>query len=213
MPGHTGLVGQAFGLKFQSDGNSTLLLRTHGELDLTDQGEVSNFFSAEKPDFVILAATKVGGIHANSTYPAEFIYENLMIQSNVIHQSYLHGVKKLEYLGSTCAYPKNALQPMKEDSLLTLPLDPTNELYAVAKIAGLKLCESYNRQYGTCYQTILPTNLYGIHDNFHPENSHVIPGMMLRIHQAKVETLPEVKIWGKGSSCLWMTWWKSVCFC
>ena len=174
------------------------MLRTHGGLDLTNQGEVSNFFSAEKPDFLILAVAKVGGIHANSTYPADFIYENLMIQSNVIHQSYLHGVKKLVYFGSTCAYPKNALQPMKEDSLLTGPLKPTNEPYIVAKIAGLKLCESYNSQYGTFYRTIMPTNLYGIHDNFHPENSHDIPGMMRRIHEAKMADFPEVEIWGSG---------------
>ena len=170
-----------------------------GELDLTNQGEVSNFFSAEKPDFVILAAAKVGGIHANWTYPAEFIYDNLMIQNNVIHQSYLNRVKKLIYIGSTCAYPKNAPQPMKEGSILTGPLEPTNEPYAVAKIAGLKLCESYNRQYGTFFQTLLPTNLYGIHDNSHPEKSHVIPGMMRRIHEAKVEDLHEVQIWGSGS--------------
>ena len=156
------------------------------ELDFTIQVAVFEFFSAEEPDCVILAAAKVGEIHANSTYPAEFIYENLMIQSNVIHQSYLHRVKKLVYLGSTCAYPKNALQPMQEKSLLTGPLEPTNEPYAVAKIAGIKLCESYNRQYGTCYQTILPTNLYGIHDNFHPENSHVIPGLMRRDRKSVV---------------------------
>ena len=194
IAGHTGLVGQAFDRKLQSDGDSSLLLRTHGELDLTNQGEVSNFFSAEKPDFVILAAAKVGGIHANSTYPAEFIYENLMIQSNVIHQSYLHGVKKLVYLVSTCSYPKNALQPMKEEYLLTGHLEPTNEPNAVSKIVGLKMCESYNRQYGTSYHTIMPTNLYGIHDNSHPGNSHVIPGMMRRIHEAKEESLPEVLI-------------------
>jgi GDP-L-fucose synthase len=198
IAGHTGLVGQAFFRKFQSDGESALLLRTHGELDLTNQGEMSNFFSVEKPDFVILAAAKVGGIHANSTYPAEFIYENLMIQSNVIHQSYLHGVKKLVYLGSTCAYPKQTPQPMKEENLLTGSLEPTNEPYAVAKIAGLKMCESYNMQYGTSYRTVMPTNLYGIHDNFHPENSHVIPGMMRRIHEAKMADLPEVEIWGSG---------------
>ena len=198
IAGHTGLVGQAFVRKFQSDGNSTLLLRTQVVLDLTNQGEVSNFFSAEKPDLVILAAAKVGGIHANSTYPAEFIYENLMIQSNVIHQSYLHGVKKLVYLGSTCAYPKQTPQPMKEENLLTGSLEPTNEPYAVAKIAGLKMCESYNMQYGTSYRTVMPTNLYGIHDNFHPENSHVIPGMMRRIHEAKMADSPEVEIWGSG---------------
>jgi len=162
IAGHTGLVGQAFVRKFQSDGNSTLLLRTHGGLDLANQAAVSDFFSKERPGLVILAAAKVGGILANSTYPAEFIYENLMIQSNDIHQSYLHGVKELVYLGSTCAYLKNTLQPMKEDS------------------------------------TIMPTNLYGIHDNYHPENSHVIPGMMRRIHEAKMADLPEVEIWGSG---------------
>jgi len=153
---------------------------------------VSHFFSAENPDIVIFAAAKVGGIHANWTYPAEFIYENLMIQSNVIHQSYLHGIKKLVYLGSTCAYPKQTPQPMKEENLLTGPLEPTNEPYAVAKIAGLKICESYNRQYSTCYLTIIPTNLYGIHENIHPVNSHVIPGMMHRIHEVKMANLPEV---------------------
>lgn len=198
IAGHTWLVGQAFDRKLQSDGDSSLLLRTHGELDLTNQVAVADFFSAEKPDCVILAAAKVGGIHANSTYPAEFIYENLMIQSNVIHQSYLHGVKKLVYLGSTCAYPKQTPQPMKEENLLTGSLEPTNEPYAVAKIAGLKMCESYNRQYGRSYRTVMPTNLYGIHDNFHPENSHVIPGMMRRIHEAKMADLPEVEIWGSG---------------
>jgi GDP-L-fucose synthase len=198
IAGHTGLVGQAFVKKFKADCNSDLLLRTHKELDLTNQGEVSHFFSAENPDIVIFAAAKVGGIHANWTYPAEFIYENLMIQNNVIHQSYLHGVKKLIYIGSTCAYPKNTPQPMKEDSILTGPLEQTSEPYAVAKIAGLKLCESYNRQYGTVFQMLLPTNLYGIHDNYHPENSHVIPGLMRRIHEARVEALPEVQIWGSG---------------
>ena len=178
IAGHRGLVGSAIVRQLRSRGFYNLITRTHEELDLTNQGEMSNFFSVEKPDFVILAAAKVGGIHANSTYPAEFIYENLMIQSNVIYQSYLHGVKKLVYLGSTCAYPKQTPQPMKEEYFLTGPLEPTNEPYAVAKIAGLKMCESYNRQYGTSYRTVMPTNLYGIHDNFHPENSHVIPGMM-----------------------------------
>ena len=178
IPGHSGLVGQAFVRKLEDEGSVSLLLKTHSELDLTNQGEVTDFFSSEKPDFVILAAAKVGGIHANNTYPAEFIYENLMIQSNVIHQSYLHGIKNLIYLGSTCAYPKIALQPMKEDSILTGPLEPTNEPYAVAKIEDLKMCESYNMQYGSSYRTVMSTNLYGIHDNFHPENSHVIPGMM-----------------------------------
>ena len=200
IAGHSGLVGQAFVRKLRDEGSGSLLLKTHLELDLTNQGMVTDFFSSEKPDLVILAAAKVGGIHANNTYPAEFIYENMMIECNLIHQSYLHGVKNLIYFGSTCAYPKNALQPMKEDSILTGPLEPTNEPYAVAKIAGIKLCESYNRQYGTCYQTILPTNLYGIHDNFHPENSHVIPGLMRRIHEAKVNDIPEVSIWGSGSA-------------
>ena len=156
IAGHSGLVGQAFVRKLRDEGSGSLLLKTHLELDLTNQGMVTDFFSSEKPDLVILAAAKVGGIHANNTYPAEFIYENMMIECNLIHQSYLHGVKNLIYFGSTCAYPKNALQPMKEDSILTGPLEPTNEPYAVAKIAGMKLCESYNRQYGTCYQTILP---------------------------------------------------------
>jgi GDP-L-fucose synthase len=163
-----------------------LILRVHDELDLTDQSAVRAFFEAERPDQVYLAAAKVGGIHANNTYPAEFIYRNLMIEANVIHEAWRAGVKKLLFLGSSCIYPKMATQPIHEESLLTGPLEPTNEPYAIAKIAGIKLCESYNRQYGTDYRSIMPTNLYGPGDNYHPENSHVIPSLIRRFHEAKL---------------------------
>ena len=180
------------------DGNQ-IVTRTHAELDLTDQHAVHDFFSKEKPDQVYLAAAKVGGIHANNTYPAEFIYENLMVQANVIHSAHLNGVKKLLFLGSSCIYPKLATQPMAENSLLTGILEPTNEPYAVAKIAGIKLCESYNRQYGSDYRSVMPTNLYGPGDNYHPENSHVIPALLRRFHEAKLANAPEVVIWGTGT--------------
>jgi GDP-L-fucose synthase len=172
-------------------------------MDLSDQAEVKNFFQQEMPDQVYLAAAKVGGIHANNAYPAEFIYDNLMVEVNITHQAFLHGVKKLLFLGSSCIYPKLATQPMSEDALLTGKLEPTNEPYAVAKIAGIKLCESYNRQYGQShgvdYRSVMPTNLYGVGDNYHPENSHVIPGLIRRFHEAKVQGLPQVLIWGTGT--------------
>lgn len=175
-----------------------LVLRTHAELDLTDQSAVRAFFESEKPDQVYLAAAKVGGIHANNTYPAEFIYRNLMMEANVIHEAWRVGVNKLLFLGSSCIYPKQAPQPMQESALLTGVLEPTNEPYAIAKIAGIKLCESYNRQYGTDYRSVMPTNLYGPGDNYHPENSHVIPALIRRFHEAKIADAPSVTIWGSG---------------
>jgi GDP-L-fucose synthase len=176
-----------------------LVTRTHAELDLTNQAAVQAFFAEEKPDQVYLAAAKVGGIHANNTYPADFIYQNLMVQANVIEAAFRNGVKKLLFLGSSCIYPRMAPQPMAEDALLTGPLEPTNEPYAIAKIAGIKLCESYNRQYGRDYRSVMPTNLYGPGDNYHPENSHVIPALLRRFHEAKVANAPEVVIWGSGT--------------
>jgi len=175
-------------------------MRTHKELDLTSQVQVQTFFKKEKPDYVILAAAKVGGIHANNTYPADFIYQNMMIEANVINSAYENKVKRLLFLGSTCIYPKAVEQPMREDALLTDVLEPTNEPYALAKIAGIKLCESYNRQHGTDFRSVMPTNLYGINDNFHPENSHVIPALMRRFHEAKVNNDAEVVVWGTGNA-------------
>ncbi|MGJ0486534.1 MAG: GDP-L-fucose synthase [Methylomicrobium sp.] len=198
VAGHRGMVGSALVRQLEARGDCEVVERTHRELDLTDQTVVADFMQTEKPDVVILAAAKVGGIWANNTYPAEFIYENLMIESNVIHQAYRSGVKRLLFLGSSCIYPKLAPQPMREDALLTGVLEPTNEPYAVAKIAGIKLCESYNRQYGVDYRSVMPTNLYGPNDNFHPENSHVIPAMMRRFHEAKLNDAPEVVVWGSG---------------
>ena len=177
----------------------TLLTRSHAELDLTDQAQVRDFMQAEKPDVVILAAARVGGIHANNSYPADFIYENLMIQANVIHQAHAAGVRRLLQLGSSCIYPRQAPQPMAEDALLTGVLEPTNEPYAVAKIAGIKLCESYNRQFGTDYRSVMPTNLYGPGDNFHPENSHVLPALIRRFHEAAQAGAESVTIWGTGT--------------
>jgi GDP-L-fucose synthase len=188
VAGSNGLVGSAIERRLQSGGYSNLLTPEIDELDLTDPKSVADFFAAEKPEYVILAAAKVGGIHANNTYPADFIYLNLAIQNSVIHQAYLHGVKRLLFLGSSCIYPKNASQPMGEDALLTGLLEPTNEPYALAKIAGLKMCESYNRQYGTRFVAVMPTNLYGPGDNFHPENSHVLPALIRRFHEAKTTT-------------------------
>jgi len=173
--------------------------RTHKELDLTNQSDVIKFFIQERPAYVILAAAKVGGIHANNTYPAEFIYENIMIEANVINSAYISGTKRLLFLGSTCIYPKDVEQPMHEDALLTGVLEPTNEPYAVAKITGIKLCESYNRQYKTDFRSVMPTNLYGINDNFNSDNSHVIPALISRFHEAKVKNLPEVVVWGSGN--------------
>jgi len=175
-------------------------MRTHKELDLTNQAQVQTFFKQEKPDYVILAAAKVGGIYANDTYPADFIYQNMMIEANVINSAYENKVKRLLFLGSTCIYPKAVDQPMREDALLTDVLESTNEPYALAKIAGIKLCESYNRQYGTDFRSVMPTNLYGINDNFHPENSHVIPALMRRFHEAKVNNDTEVVVWGTGDA-------------
>ena len=198
IAGHRGMVGGAILRALQAQGQHELVTRTSAELDLTDQAAVRAFFQAERPDQVILAAAKVGGIHANNSYPAQFIYENLMIECNVIHQAYAAGVTKLLQLGSSCIYPKEAPQPMAEDALLTGVLEATNEPYAIAKIAGIKLCESYNRQYGTDYRSVMPTNLYGPGDNFHPENSHVLPALIRRFHQAAQEGAEEVVVWGSG---------------
>ena len=206
VAGSSGLVGSAIVRRLQSGGYTNLLTPEIDELELTDPKAVADFFAAEKPEYVILAAAKVGGIHANNTYPADFIYLNLAIQNAVIHQAYLHGVKRLLFLGSSCIYPKAAAQPMGEDALLTGLLEPTNEPYALAKIAGLKMCESYNRQYGTKFVAVMPTNLYGPGDNFHPENSHVLPALILRFHEAKMKSGKRevghegtVTIWGTGT--------------
>jgi GDP-L-fucose synthase len=199
VAGHRGMVGSAIVRTLRSAGHDRFITRTHAELDLTDQRGVMHLFATEKPDQVYLAAARVGGIHANNTYPAEFIYSNLMVQANVIHAAYTHGVRKLLFLGSSCIYPRLAPQPMSEDALLTGPLEPTNEPYAVAKIAGIKLCESYNRQYGTDYRSVMPTNLYGPGDNYHPENSHVVPAMLRRFHEAKLAGAPSVAVWGTGT--------------
>lgn len=199
VAGANGLVGSALVRSLHAHGYTNLLTPSRDELDLTDQQAVANFFQSKKPDYVFLAAAKVGGIHANNSYPAEFIYGNLVIQTNVIHQAWLHGVKRLLFLGSSCIYPKLAPQPMKEEHLLTGPLEPTNEPYAIAKIAGIKLCESYNRQYSAQFIAVMPTNLYGPGDNFHPENSHVLPGLIRRFHEAKLQSASEVIVWGSGT--------------
>ncbi len=199
VAGHRGMVGSAIVRALKSQGQTNFVVRTHAELDLLDQQAVRHFFETEKPDQVYLAAAKVGGIHANNTYPAEFIYQNLMVQANVIDAAFRNGVQKLLFLGSSCIYPRLAPQPMSEDALLTGTLEPTNEPYAIAKIAGIKLCESYNRQYDVDYRSVMPTNLYGPGDNYHPENSHVIPGLILRFHEAKISCAPNVTIWGTGS--------------
>lgn len=200
IAGHRGLVGSALRRCLSQAGFDNLLVRTHAELDLTQQAAVTDFFQREKPDHVFLAAAKVGGIHANDTYPAEFIYQNLMMECNVIHAAYQHRVKRLLLLGSSCIYPKFAAQPMREEALLTGLLEPTNEPYAVAKIAGIKLCESYNRQYGTDFRSVMPTNLYGPEDNFHPQNSHVIPALLRRFHEAKLNGDSQVSVWGSGKA-------------
>ena len=205
VAGHRGMVGSAIVRTLLAQGHSPerIVTRTHAELDLINQQAVNDFFAQEKPDQVYLAAAKVGGIHANNTYPAEFIYQNLMVQANVIDAAFRNSVQKLLFLGSSCIYPKLAPQPMAEDALLTGPLEPTNEPYAIAKIAGIKLCESYNRQYGQShgvdYRSVMPTNLYGPGDNYHPENSHVIPALIRRFHEAKVAHAPTVTIWGSGT--------------
>ncbi len=203
VAGHRGMVGSAIVRQLLAKGFNNIVTRTHAELDLCNQQAVSDFFLQEKPEQVYLAAAKVGGIHANNTYPAEFIYQNLMVEANVIHQAFNASVRKLLFLGSSCIYPKMAAQPMTEDALLTGKLEATNEPYAVAKIAGIKLCESYNRQYGLShdidYRSVMPTNLYGPGDNYHPENSHVIPALIRRFHEAKEKNSPEVIIWGTGT--------------
>jgi GDP-L-fucose synthase len=200
IAGHGGLVGSAIVRQLKQRGFSNLIVRTHKELDLTNQVQVKNFFKQEKLDYVILAAAKVGGIYANNTYPADFIYQNMMIEANVINAAYENKVKRLLFLGSTCIYPRAVEQPMREDALLTDVLEPTNEPYALAKIAGIKLCESYNRQHGTDFRSVMPTSLYGINDNFHPESSHVIPALMRRFHEAKVNNDAEVVVWGTGNA-------------
>ena len=199
VAGHRGLVGSALLRQMKVQGYDNILSRTHAELDLTHQISVANFFKVEQPDYVILAAAKVGGIHANNTYPAEFIHENLAIQTNVIHQAYLSGVKRLLFLGSSCIYPKDCPQPIKEEYLLTGSLEATNRSYALAKIAGIEMCWSYNRQYGTQYLAVMPTNLYGPGDNYHPENSHVIPALIRKFHEAKMNNQPTVSVWGTGT--------------
>ncbi|HET9651071.1 MAG TPA: GDP-L-fucose synthase [Usitatibacter sp.] len=197
VAGHRGMVGSAIA-RVLARGGHELVTRTHEELELTSQADVRAFFEAERVDVVVLAAAKVGGIHANNAYPAEFIYDNLMVQANVVHEAWRAGVKRMLFLGSSCIYPREAPQPMAEDALLTGKLEPTNEPYAIAKIAGIKLCESYNRQYGTDYRSVMPTNLYGPGDNYHPQNSHVIPGLIRRFHEAKAGGADEVVIWGTG---------------
>jgi len=199
IAGHRGLVGSALMRQLSAQGYINVVTRTHAELDLTNQQAVTDFFESEKPEYVILAAAKVGGIHANNTYPAEFIQENLAIQTNVIHQSYVAGVKRLLFLGSSCIYPRDCQQPIKEEYLLTGPLESTNRPYALAKIAGIEMCWSYNRQYGTQYLAVMPTNLYGAGDNYHLENSHVIPALIRKFHEAKLNKQSIVTVWGTGT--------------
>ena len=199
VAGHNGMVGSAIVRRLRTLGYTNIVTRTRAELDLLNQAAVAEFFRSERVEQVYLAAAKVGGIHANNTYPAEFIHQNLTIQSNIIHNAWLAGVRHLLFLGSSCIYPKLAPQPMSEEALLTGTLEPTNEPYAVAKIAGIKMCESYNRQYGTSFRSVMPTNLYGPGDNYHPENSHVIPALLRRFHEAKVNNAEEVVVWGSGT--------------
>jgi GDP-L-fucose synthase len=199
IAGHRGMVGSAIRRKLEHEGFTNFVTRTSADLDLRSQQQVADFFEEEKPEYVFLAAAKVGGIVANNTYRAEFLYDNLQIQNNVIHSAYLNGVKKLMFLGSSCIYPKMAPQPLQEDALLTGPLEETNEPYAIAKIAGIKMCDAYRAQYGCNYISVMPTNLYGYNDNYHPQNSHVLPAMIRRFHEAKEQGLPSVTIWGTGS--------------
>jgi GDP-L-fucose synthase len=199
IAGHRGMVGSAIFRKLTAEGFTNIVTRTSSELDLRDQQQVTDFFADEKPAYVFLAAAKVGGIIANNTYRGEFLYDNLQIQNNIIHNSYLNGVKKLMFLGSSCIYPKLAPQPLKEEYLLTGLLEETNEPYAIAKIAGIKMCDAYRAQYGCNYISVMPTNLYGLNDNYHPQNSHVLPALIRRFHEAKVQNLPSVTIWGTGS--------------
>ena len=198
VAGHRGMVGSAVVRALRADGFDRIVVRTHKELDLTHQAAVRDFFASERPDVVVVASARVGGIHANNTYPADFISENLGIAYTTISESYNHHVQRLLFLGSTCIYPKLAKQPIREDALLTGPLEETNEAYAIAKIAGLKLCQFYRRQYGVCYHSAMPTNLYGSGDNYHPENAHVLPALIRRFHEAKIEGLPQVIVWGSG---------------
>jgi GDP-L-fucose synthase len=200
VAGHRGMVGTSIVKQLNEAGYQNIVVRTHAELDLTDQAGVRDFMQQEKPEQVVLAAAKVGGIHANNVYPAEFIYQNLMVEANIIHQAWAVGCSSLLFLGSSCIYPKLAAQPMTESALLTGTLESTNEPYAIAKIAGIKLCESYNRQYGTDYRSVMPTNLYGQNDNFHLENSHVIPAMIRKFHDAKTSQSPTVTLWGTGKA-------------
>ena len=200
VAGHRGMVGTAIVKQLHDAGYQNTVVRTHAQLDLTDQAAVRDFMQQEQPQQVILAAAKVGGIHANNTYPAEFIYQNLMMEANIVHQAWAIGCRQLLFLGSSCIYPKLATQPMQESALLTGTLETTNEPYAIAKIAGIKLCESYNRQYGTDYRSVMPTNLYGENDNFHLENSHVIPAMIRKFHDAKTSQAPTVTLWGTGTA-------------
>ncbi|ERJ57681.1 GDP-L-fucose synthase [Sphingobacterium paucimobilis] len=199
VAGHRGMVGSAIYEKLKREGYTNVVTRTSKELDLRNQGDVATFFASEKPEYVFLAAAKVGGIIANNTYRADFIYENIAIQSNIIHQAHVNEVKKLLFLGSSCIYPKLAPQPLKEDYLLTGTLEHTNEPYAIAKIAGIKMCEAYRSQYGDNFISVMPTNLYGYNDNYHPENSHVLPALIRRFHEAKTSNVPEVVIWGTGT--------------
>ena len=199
VAGHRGLVGSAIMRKLQQEGYTNIITKTHKELDLTNQAQTQEFFKKEKPEYVFLAAAKVGGIHANNTYPADFAYINIMIESNVIKASYDYGVKKLLFLGSSCIYPKLCPQPIKEEYLLTGPLEKTNEAYAIAKIAGLKMCQYFNRQYGTNYISVMPTNLYGPNDNFDLETSHVLPALIRKFHEAKINNKPYVEVWGTGT--------------
>ncbi len=200
IAGHQGMVGSAIARHLRDAGYHNILGRTHHEMDLTSQDQVDAFFAETRPEYVILAAARVGGIYANNTYPAEFIYSNLMIETSIVDLCHRHGIKRLLFLGSSCIYPRAVSQPMREDALLTGLLETTNQPYAIAKIAGIKLCESYNRQYGTDYRSVMPTNLYGPGDNFHPVNSHVIPALLRRIHEAKIHHKPEVVIWGSGKA-------------
>lgn len=201
IAGHNGMVGSALVRRFQAENGVELVLRSRRELDLTSQEAVDALYAAEKPDTVVVAAAKVGGIHANATYPGEFLYDNLAIAANTIHSAWRHGVKRLLFLGSSCIYPKHAPQPMPEDCLLTGSLEPTNEAYAIAKIAGLKLCQYYRKQYGVLFHSAMPTNLYGPGDNYHPMNSHVLPALIRRFHEARKNGLPEVSAWGTGAPC------------
>jgi len=199
IAGHRGLIGSALERRLRAQGHEAIITRTHEQLELTNQAAVDAFFDNQRPDYVFLAAAKVGGIHANSTYPAEFAYSNLQIQNNIVHAAWKYKVKKLCFLGSSCIYPRQAPQPMPESAFMSGPLEPTNQAYAIAKIAGIIMCQSYNKQYGSNFISVMPTNLYGPNDNYHPDNSHVLPGMIRKFHEAKVSGAPHVTLWGTGS--------------